>query len=353
MSERFFNPLCGVPLVESPFFERQLGALDLDDETRRIATELHRDGLSVFEFPDEGFDGVARSIVADLEPRYDWTDRRRDPKASIRLTDGWRNHAGVRRIAINPKVVALLETLYGRRAIPFQTLNFPVGTQQHHHSDAIHFTSFPERWFCGVWVALEDTDENNGPLYYYPGSHRLPVYTHEHTGSYAPGRQEHYEPVWNALIEHHGLEKRSFHARRGQAAIWAANLLHGGATQLDPARTRHSQATHYYFEGCLYYTPHHSDPMRGVIRFKDVVDIRTGNPVPQVYVREVLPEPFTRSVQPPDGYPWSQDDRPDASVPADFDPNRYLAANPDVARAGLGAVFHYKYYGRREGRRLR
>jgi ectoine hydroxylase-related dioxygenase (phytanoyl-CoA dioxygenase family) len=27
---------------------------------------------------------------------------------------------------------------------------------------------------CGVWVALEDVDAGNGPLFYYPGSQRLP-----------------------------------------------------------------------------------------------------------------------------------------------------------------------------------
>jgi ectoine hydroxylase-related dioxygenase (phytanoyl-CoA dioxygenase family) len=27
---------------------------------------------------------------------------------------------------------------------------------------------------CGVWIALEDVDERNGPLVYLPGSHKLP-----------------------------------------------------------------------------------------------------------------------------------------------------------------------------------
>ena len=32
----------------------------------------------------------------------------------------------------------------------------------------------PEGFMCGVWVALEDMDMDNGPLVYYPGSHQLP-----------------------------------------------------------------------------------------------------------------------------------------------------------------------------------
>ena len=40
-----------------------------------------------------------------------------------------------------------------------------------------------------------------------------------------------------------------------EAIVWAANLLHGGAHQNDRDRTRFSQVTHYFFEGCRYYTP--------------------------------------------------------------------------------------------------
>jgi hypothetical protein len=37
-------------------------------------------------------------------------------------------------------------------------------------------------------------------------------------------------------------------------------------------------------------------------------------------------------------------------LPEDFDPERYLLLNPDVARAGLGAEYHYLNHGRWEGR---
>jgi predicted SAM-dependent methyltransferase len=40
-------------------------------------------------------------------------------------------------------------------------------------------------------------------------------------------------------------------------------------------------------------------------------------------------------------------------LPADFDAALYLAANPDVADAGVDAVTHYLAFGRGEGRKLR
>jgi hypothetical protein len=35
-------------------------------------------------------------------------------------------------------------------------------------------------------------------------------------------------------------------------------MLHGGSKQLDRGRTRHSQVTHFFFEGCTYYAPRYT-----------------------------------------------------------------------------------------------
>ena len=71
--------------------------------------------------------------------------------------------------------------------------------------------------------------------------------------------------------EAHDLKgRRQFHAKKGQALIWAANLLHGGAAQTNLKRTRYSQVTHYYFDNCCYYTPMSSVPFLGPIWFRDI-----------------------------------------------------------------------------------
>jgi len=156
-------------------------------------------------------------------------------------------------IGISAPVLDLLGRLYGRRPFPFQTLNFRVGTQQATHADSIHFASLPENFMCGVWVALEDIDMDNGPLHYFRGSHKRPNATMDDVEASAQGDVNRFFKEAAAPYEKDfGLIKR------GQAVIWAANLLHGGDPIADKTRSRLSQVTHYFFDECCYVTPLHS-----------------------------------------------------------------------------------------------
>ncbi|MBL8357172.1 MAG: phytanoyl-CoA dioxygenase family protein [Delftia acidovorans] len=342
------NPLPGVPSIESPFFDRLFA--DADPALREIAENLRRDGYCVIDFPDPEIAAVAASIRATLEPHFDWADWRGRGHAAgegMRIQDAWRDVPGVRRIAANPALIDLLTRLYGRRARPFQTLNFPVGTQQHFHSDCVHFSSVPERFMCGVWVALEDIGAAQGPLVYYPGTHRWPIYTNEHLGLCATESESRltqapFEPVWRELVAAAGIAPRVFHARRGQALIWAANLLHGGMPQARADLTRWSQVTHYYFDDCAYVTPMHSDPAYGRTWFRHPVDISTGEVMQNRYAGLPVPQEFIERVHPRA-----------RTLPADFDAEAYLAANPDVRGSSLSPADHWLGYGRFEGRRLR
>lgn len=344
MPKTFDNPLPGVPNVESPFFDRILATSPLSDEWHRIASDLRRDGYAVFNFPDPDFDTRAESIKANLRDRYDWTHWFAQGYAheeGLRIQDAWEFDENVKALATNGTVLSLLSTLYGRRAWPFQTLNFPVGTQQHYHTDAVHFSSAPERFMCGVWVALEDIDVDSGPLMYYPGSHSWPIYVNEHIRGY-DGNQGGYELLWEQLVDLYGIQPVSFKAKKGQALIWASNLLHGGSRQKNPHMTRWSQVTHYYFDRCAYYTPIHSDPFGGRIHFRDMIDISTGKKVPNFSGGSEVPRSFIDLVG-----------AKTAELPHDFSPDAYLAANPDVAAAGVDPRQHYLQFGIYEGRKLR
>jgi hypothetical protein len=154
-------------------------------------------------------------------------------------------------------------------------------------------------------VAFEDMDENNGPLEYYPGSQRLPVYYNHDLGIPAATMSDPYvhyhrfEKMWLKLAEANGLKPERFVAKKGQALIWAANLLHGGSAVLDPESTRHSQVTHYYFEGCSYFTPLLSNPFNGEIAYRDIVDVGNGKPVANRVNGETVPTEFIERCRPP------------------------------------------------------
>jgi len=291
------NNFPGVPKIESPLFPLQLDSMELSAEERRIATELNERGYSVLDFPDAEIDAKMERIKANLGPRYKgiaFDDPQSDKTlGERRIQDAWKFDEDVRAIAANQVIIDLLGKLYGRNAFPFQTLNFPVGTQQDAHTDMVHFSSLPERFMCGVWLAMEDIGMDAGPLFYLPGSHRWPALTNSIIGRRGHGStlasaQDPYAQGWKALREIYGSIEEPFLARKGQALIWTANLLHGGTRQIDNTLTRWSQVTHYYFDDCIYYTPAFSDEALGRLDLRHLTSISDGLPRPNTYLGELF-----------------------------------------------------------------
>lgn len=292
----------GVPLIESPIFAAN-PLDDFSDDERRIARDLNMVGFAVLDFPDADIDARIERIKANLGPRFNlpFDDPCADKtRGERRIQDAWRFDDDVKAIASNPSILRLLTKLYGREAFPFQTLNFPVGTQQAMHSDAVHFSSQPERFMCGVWLAMEDVSAEAGPLYYLPGSHAWPIITNAMIGrrgyaSEADSAQTPFVRAWEALTATHKVEPSPFLAKKGQALIWTANLLHGGVRQTDPTLTRWSQVSHYFFADCIYYTPAFSDEAIGQLQWRHLIDITDGRPRENTYQGERVGPPHPQA----------------------------------------------------------
>ncbi|HSB86913.1 MAG TPA: phytanoyl-CoA dioxygenase family protein, partial [Ilumatobacteraceae bacterium] len=215
------------PWVESPWLEDEIVARQLTPDLAELARHYHRDGFALVPqvIGDDQIVRILDDVIDSLEGKG-------------RVQDAWKFSGAVRDLALNGRVLDLLRTLYGREPVPFQTLNFEFGTQQDAHSDTVHFSSLPPRYMCGVWVALEDVDAGNGPLFYYPGSQRLPDPYFQRFG--LPLGLDHYDryaAAQQALVTAHGLERVEFHAKAGDALIWSANLVHGGMPILETGRT--------------------------------------------------------------------------------------------------------------------
>lgn len=274
-----------IPWTESPFFEKELYNSGLTQREMEFVYFFSKKGYATFdtEIPSVVLDKIRETLHYNGEAR---------------IQDAWTFNDYVKWVAKSYKVMDKLRLLYRREPIPFQTLNFPVGTEQPTHSDMIHFNSIPARFLCGVWVALEDVALNNGPLHYYPGSHKLPFYDMLDMGVKASDNTEskkammayaeNYTGFIAEVISMLKLQKETLLIKKGQAMVWSANLLHGGEPIIDKSSSRHSQVTHYYFEDCIYYTPRFSDIAINKLYLSDLTNINTGEKVVNKYFGQTV-----------------------------------------------------------------
>jgi hypothetical protein len=165
----------------------------------------------------------------------------------------------LKNIGDDEKLKKLLSTLLNGNAVLFQSINFLMGSEQATHSDSIHMTTYPLGGLLGVWIALEDITEENGPLHYYPGSHKLPYYLNSDYNNegnfFCIGNKSYskYEKMMQQKISELNLSKKKFLAQKGDLLIWHANLFHGGEKHIDKTKTRKSMVFHYFKEDAICY----------------------------------------------------------------------------------------------------
>lgn len=265
------GPAC--PVFESDDLDQVLARRRLTPETLAFVRRMADVGGAVLELGDDGR-ALCDQAVAETEPYF------ADAKVS-RVQDAWYRSPAVRRLASLPLIRQRLKAAFGRDPFPFQTINFRRGSEQPFHSDVMHFSSLPERFMCGVWIALEDVQPDSGPVVYRPGSHRLPIFSMRDAGvnSDLPSDEDyerHYVPRFAERLDAAGLPTQTVAIAKGQAFVWAANLAHGGSAIANPASTRRSLVVHFLFDRCLYYTPRLSNAQAGVLHLRLPPNVRTG-----------------------------------------------------------------------------
>jgi hypothetical protein len=104
--------------------------------------------------------------------------------------------------------------------------------------------------------------------------------------------------------------------------------------------------THYYFKDCAYYTPMHSDPVIGIVTYRQPFNLLTRGLERNYYNGELIPDTILAAASPyAPIHGWK------TGLPADFDPEAYLDINPDVRAANMSPGDHFLKYGRTEGRK--
>lgn len=277
--------LATIPLIDRPDFD-ELHSQGLFEPYSDYAEQMNKSGFCRVNLQSDEFDQLCLSAVNQLSELFSrelelWKVGKGSPP---RHQDAWKTITEVKQIATNDLILRILRKLYGRSPFPFQTLNFPVGSQQAYHSDALHFHSYPHGFMCGVWVPFEDVSPQSGPLFYFSTSHRFPYLSAESLGltPLALDGQAHpqilFQKEWQCLVNDSKLTKSVFLPRKSEALIWHANLLHGGDLVQSKSLTRWSQVTHYYFEDCIYTTPMYCYSYEnGGVTLRNPYDITTGS----------------------------------------------------------------------------
>lgn len=149
-------------------------------------------------------------------------------------------------------VSEVLHAAFEQPANAFQCLTFVHGSQQALHQDGAYVVVAEPLQFLASWIALEDVTEGSGELMYYAGSHRLDDFlfgADKDSKAWHPerhGKPAHQEFL-KSIVERSkamGLPLERFLPRKGDALIWASDLVHGGA-RMKNHNTRKSIVTHY------------------------------------------------------------------------------------------------------------
>lgn len=268
-----------LPAIENPFINELINKKK-DKAKVALAKKFAKNGYLKIRVIS---DLEAENINTDIINKLDIGNFKKNPEIfhynkSPRIVEGWKFSQNIKNLSLNKKILDLLKFFYEKKPLPFSTINFVKGTEQPMHSDYFHFATKPDLFLVGVWVALENVNKYNGALSVVPGSHKLPIIDFEYLNFTLPTsmkdlkkKYSFYEEYVNNLYQKAGLKKKIINMKKGEALIWAANLLHGGSKILNKNKTRFSQVTHYHFSGCeKYFNPCYSEPSKGIYQLRDI-----------------------------------------------------------------------------------
>lgn len=161
----------------------------------------------------------------------------------------------LRKHFLGRKLVEVLAACVEGAPLIINSLNFTQGSSQRAHFDTWYMPPPVEDAMVVASLALEDYREDNGPVFYYPGSHKLPKYRFS-TGHIRAVEAE--MPACDAYVfpavEKAGLEKKVLLCKAGDLFIWHSQLLHGGSPIQTPGATRRSIVVHYWRNGDIETT---------------------------------------------------------------------------------------------------
>ena len=154
----------------------------------------------------------------------------------------------------NEKALKVCDEFFREPSSLYTSLYFERGSEQSLHRDSPYFTTRPAGRYLGVWLALDDVDERNGPLQVVPGSHKLPlidicklrqeVFGIGKIPPISAEGWDRYQAEVKRSCDERGMSAVSIHVKRGDVIIWHPELFHGGAPHIVRQLSRRSLVMH-------------------------------------------------------------------------------------------------------------
>jgi phytanoyl-CoA hydroxylase len=168
-------------------------------------------------------------------------------KQPYKLNDLYLTQQQIRELVIGQRLAPILREVLDGFPMVCNSLNFEFGSQQDYHVDTFYMPSPTPNKMVASWIALEDATTENGPLSYFPGSHKIKPYLFSNGTTHAVQTEmsAFKKYIWSA-IEQHQLKAETLLAEKGDVLIWHSQLLHGGSPIVDKSKTRKSLVTHYF-----------------------------------------------------------------------------------------------------------
>jgi ectoine hydroxylase-related dioxygenase (phytanoyl-CoA dioxygenase family) len=146
----------------------------------------------------------------------------------------WRPHTiseKYRALCLGKRLTGPLASVLGPNVIAFNGLVIfkmkEIGLAFPYHQDLWYFKRGSDiKQSCGIWMALDDSDEENGCLWVVPGSHRGPIYEHaEPEGAF---QQKEFKEV----VEARDMNERPVPMKSGSCLFFSGGLLHRSGPNL-------------------------------------------------------------------------------------------------------------------------
>lgn len=231
---------------------RKEAAGELDAAEAELCRHWHAKGFVTLEGILE--DEVADGINADVERIYEANKHLPIGELRYKFQDIFPASEATRQAMMHPRILDWMDRLLGDRALPYQSLSFPVSSQLGAHVDQILMTTHPPGFMAAAWFALEDVQPDAGPVYVLPGSHRLPYVGAREVGiprgadEAECGRvyDQNYYDLMKEAVAAAAVEPHTYLSKKGDVLIWHSNLIHGAHPKERDEATRKSLIVHYF-----------------------------------------------------------------------------------------------------------